>query len=310
MASYLDIAGDVGDRRHWYVCGPDPGLRDAAYHELREVLGARASRAVLLDGNETTPEQLRALLLAGQEPWEDAPALLVLMSAEKVDMSFLMDERPADVGGLLLAQGTEERAPEADRRYAHFFRRQSARMVRCYRPESDARLMRWVQNRAGCFQDAAAALVDRSAGDTAWLATEVRKVRAVALGEALRPEHVSVLCTEAGGTGLVTALVDGQKALALRRIPGRGEARAVLGELERVTVKGALVHETQKNVGWSARLLTERTGLSPKELGILRARLNTFDRHATERRLTMLARASERAAQGSRDAWLSLIAAW
>lgn len=307
MASYLDVSGRIDDRRHWYVCGPDRGLAAAAYHELRDILGARASRTVLLDA--PAPAELRRLVMAGADPWEDSPPLYVVERAQDVDMSFLMDARPGDLPSLLLAVGAEEIAPESEHRYAHFFRRNSARMVRCS-ASSDERTVRWVQRRLGCLQEAAESLVLRASGDTWWLASEVRKLAAVGLGESLRANHIPMLAGSVGEGRVVDSLLRGDKRAALDSIPRREQAPAAVSALERTLLGGALLYEAQKNVGWSARLLSGRTGLGPQELGILRPHVGAFDRHATERRLTVLARVSDRAALGERDAWLSIIAAW
>lgn len=312
MAEYLNVSMSPGreGRRHWYVCGPDRGLVTAAFHELRELLAPLAGQIVWMNGPTADEAQLRDLLLHMPMYPTELPPLVVLDNAQEVDLSWLATSKPSHLTGMLLAVGTEHKAAEASARYSHFFKRPAvARLVLCRRSD-DRKLAAWVEQRLGCSHASAVELVDRAAGNTTWLAGAIQRLDSVHVGQALHPEHVATVTGERPPGDLIDALLHSNKAAALRAIPERAEAASVLAEVEEVVLDGALVYEAQKSVGWATRLLSERTGIHASMIGRLRSHISLFDRISTERRLAILSRASNRAAQGDRKAWLSIIAAW
>lgn len=309
MARYLDISGGLPDGvRHWYLCGPDEGLLQGAYMEIRQHAGKSTSEVELLDGSECSfielEEVLRSTPIAGGDP-----VLVVLMNADQVNLHDLAKRRVSDYPAWLIAVGGSQVPSGDDPDFAYFIKRQAAKVVSCKRPDR-TKLIRWASQRLGCAGDVAHALVEESGGDTAWLSHELHKLARLGVGPLLASGHIPRVTSGGAGGSLVDALLLERKGTALSCIPDKTSSPAVFRSLELMTVKGALVYEAQKNAGWSKRVLLERTGLSTAELDMLRSHINVFGRIPTERRLRVLAKVAERAVRGERAAWQTLIALW
>lgn len=310
MARYIDITGDLPDSvRHWYIAGPDRGLVLGAYQEIRRAASEHTDRVERLDGTDVTADTVIELLRGAGSIEGEKPTLILLDNAEHVDLTSLSDLTTREYPSWLIAVGGHERPTSKDERLRYFYGRQAARMVSCTSP-NEARTLVWVQKRLGCTADTARALSERAGRDTEWLAQEMHKLSPLGYRESLEPGHVPLITSPGASGDFIKSLLVGNKGTALACIPSPDLSPSILRQLETLVVKGALVYEAQKNVGWSTRILLDRTGLSQSELAMLRQHVNVFGRIPTERRLRALARVSTRVLRGERTAWQTLVALW
>lgn len=310
MADYCDISGTLPDDvKHWYICGPDRGQLIGAYQEIRQHAAQHTSHTEVLDGSKASVSEVIEYLRGAGSFEGEAPTLVVLDNAQDLDLTSLQDATTREYPSWLIAVGTEDKVVGKNPRYAYFYRRSAAKMVTC-RNLSEKRQLRWVQRRLGCTADTAHAFVSRAGGDTEWLAVEMQKLAPLGYGEQIHPGHVPLITSGTANGNFVESLLLGRKGAALSSIPSKRSCAAVFRQLEELTIKGAMVYEAQKNIGWSSRVLLDRTGLSVNELAMLRGHVNVFGRTPTERRLRAMARVSTRAIRGDRTAWQTLVALW
>lgn len=313
MATYAQILKSTaqGRRQRWFIAGTVPALVQDAYElALAHVYSVNVpvTKTVLL-GAEASLREIEYELTRDHE---GERLVVVLHEAEKFqewdELVEILQEQ--DVTRFFIAVSHAEPPETKDTWAKAFVGSQKARFVVCNEMTPTDKST-WVQSRLNITQEAEDYLIQRSWGDYEWLLNQIRKLEFIEV-DTVGLKLVQIICSSHGTPNFVDQLGRGEsgKIPALVSLHRGGVSSNTLNDLTRHLTNLIHLHDESRSVGPSPRLLTERTGLSPKQVSVYKSSAVYYDLQAAARCFTTLSRLYEGLRRCNRTAYLALVTRW
>ncbi len=313
MPTYAKIlaAETQGRRQLWYICGSEPALVQDAYELAVDhacSVDVPISKAVFL-GPEVSVQALSDELL---RDFDEERMVVVLHEAEKFKQwdELIPVLKAIDKSRFFLAVSNAP-APTTKGSWASIFvNNTKARLVTCDKM-SPVEKSTWVQSRLRITREAESLLIRKSWDDMGWLLNQMRKLEQLEV-DSVTPRMVEVFCPGHGQPDFVEALrrAGTGKVPALASIRDREPTKEEVRDLQRDLSRLVLINTETNSVGLQMRQLSERTGLSPKQISAYRKSAVYYDLQAATRCFLALAKLQEGLTRGSRTACLALVSGW
>lgn len=310
MSTYAQIlqASSAGRRQLWYICGPEPALRQDALDLARTHAGSNVdtvATTILFGADVTAEDVLRRL----SERVPEQRSVVVLLDAEKFkgwdSLLEILPKLPAS--DFFIAVSNESTADTTLPHIRMFMGKAKVRLVTC-KPFDDKQMIDWIESRLHIKREATRYLIEKAQGDHEWVLNAIRKL-SVLEGE-INLNVCEALCSTPGNPSFVTSLLYYRKRsaiLSLRHVEPNGGTVSLLSDS---VMKALLLQDSIRSVGMFARELSERTHLTAAELARLKPIMKLYDTANGSRCLGAMRRLHPELASGNRYAWQALISRW
>jgi hypothetical protein len=306
MITYKQLLSGSGKTRKtlWYIRGGDEAIvADAAEIAKDHVYSDVSSVCLGVFFSDSDKDDLVSFIL---RPYYEERKLVIVHGASKFsNLSKYIDLSDKSTFYLLIDHDNAEPDQEL---HDLLTNNSKSRAVDCtVRAEEDLKLL--VTSRLNISEDAVRLLVGKSRGDSEWLLNKVAILERFDVAE-ISQKLVSLVCTDEGMPKFENSLIQFDKQPCFLYIKGMGTADIQVWKIIEAAQRVSLLNTVSAEHGKQIRPISDRTGLTKKQIDEHIKYVAYYDSSSSKRCLNLLMRLYDRLTRGDRLAYIALVSGW
>lgn len=287
----------------WYICGDNPALIEDALSIARDHVSTGVSSVCLgvFYGGYDSPQDIQDFI---DRPYFEERKLVLIYDPGKIsDLHKQIVLSDTSVFYILVSFTYD--VPDA---FSELLKTNKSRSVNCsLSDDEDLKLL--AESRLNITESALNKLVQQSNGDAEWLLNKVRVLEFFDVPE-VTTKLIEVVCQDTGVASFEKSIIEFDKRRCFQYINSMGVSEISVGRIVSDLHNLALLNSVSAEFSKQMRPITDKTGLSKKQVDYYAKDISFYDATTSKRCFSLVMKLYEHLRSNDRLAYITLVSGW